>query len=145
VEYRQAFLCHMYLPQSYVQSATGQLPKYFVLEWVRVAVRVSLIVGWPDVFWRGIPYTPNIGLVIDRNKITASGRDFVHLTLNIDTALPVLKARGCVFGAFCDDFVAPNELASNRSVACSLIRYSGVPRTIPQGGYRFLASLPWGV
>ena len=29
---------HVYVPESYVQSATGKLPKYFVLEWVVVAV-----------------------------------------------------------------------------------------------------------
>ena len=52
------------------------------------------------------------------------GRDFVGKTRNTNTALPVLKARGCVFGDFCDDFIAPNELASNLSVARSLIRYS---------------------
>ena len=53
------------------------------------------------------------------------GRDFVGKTRNTNTALPVLKASGCVLGAFWDDFVGPTGLASNnRSVARSSKRYS---------------------
>ena len=58
------------------------------------------------------------------DSVLVSGRDFVGKTRNTNTALPVLKARGCVLGAFCDDFVGLTGLASNRSVARSSKRYS---------------------
>ena len=31
---KASFFVHVYVPESYVQSATGKLPKYFVLEWL---------------------------------------------------------------------------------------------------------------
>ena len=58
------------------------------------------------------------------NFFSISGHDFVGKKHNQNTALPVLKARGCMFGAFCDNFVGPTGLASNRPVARISKRYS---------------------
>ena len=43
---KASFFVHVYVPESYVQSATGKLPKYFVLEWVWHAPCMHSMNAW---------------------------------------------------------------------------------------------------